>query len=105
MTYQGFSVVLPTGMLAEKPFVWLQNNGRYYVELGDTELGMLVRLDNFLDKLEEHLHTLKAGLTDLRTRQEAIREEILKKEDYTDRIEQTRLQLEKIDKKLGVNKT
>lgn len=52
MTYQGFSIVLPVNMTMEKPYVWLQANGRYYVELADTELGVLVRIDNYLDKLE-----------------------------------------------------
>ena len=104
MCYQGFSIVLPAGMIAEKPFVWLRNNGQYYVELGDTETGMLVRVDNYLEKLDEHLLTLKRGLADMRARQRAVAEELAKKEDYADKIEECRLQLEKIDKKLGVNK-
>ena len=104
MSYQGFSIVLPAGMVAEKPFVWLRNNGQYYVELGDTEMGMLVRVDNYLEKLDEHLLTLKKALADMRARQRAVAEELSKKEDYADKIEECRLQLEKIDKKLGVNK-
>jgi hypothetical protein len=35
-------------------------------------------------------------------RQETIKIELAKKEDYTDKIEKTKLRLEKIDKKLGV---
>ena len=58
MTYQGFEIVLPVNMNLEKPYVWLQKNGRYYVELGDTELGILVRIDNCLDKLEEHMQKM-----------------------------------------------
>lgn len=104
MTYQGFSVLLPAGMTAEKPYVWLVGRGRYYVELGDTELGALVRLDNYLDKLDEHLQKLKAGLAELLERQEAIAQELSRREDYADRIEETRLKLERMDKKLGVNK-
>jgi predicted acetyltransferase len=39
-------------MTAEKPYVWLQKSGRYYVELGDTEIGGLIRIDNYLENLE-----------------------------------------------------
>ena len=104
MTYQGFDVVLPVNMTAEKPFVWLQKNGRYYVELADTELGMLVRIDNYLDKLEEHLAKMQTALSDMYARQSATKAELAQKENYTDKIEEIKAQLERLDKKLGVNK-
>ena len=102
MTYQGFEVILPSNMLAEKPFVWLQCNGRYYVEMGDTELGGLVRLDNCLEKLPSHLAEMEDALAVLNSREKAIKKELLKKDDYTDKIEKAKARLEKIDKKLGV---
>ena len=104
MTYQGFDIVLPVNMTAEKPYVWLQKNGRYYVELGDTELGVLVRIDNYLDKLEEHLEKMQTSLSDMYARQSATQAELVQKENYTDKIEEIKTQLEKLDKKLGVNK-
>jgi superfamily II DNA/RNA helicase len=104
MTYQGFDIVLPVNMTVEKPFIWLQKNGRYYVELADTEFGMLVRIDNYLDKLEEHLEKMQASLSDLYARQSATRAELSQKENYTDKIEEIKARLEKLDKKLGVNK-
>jgi hypothetical protein len=104
MTYQGFDIVLPVNMTAEKPFIWLQKNGRYYVELADTELGMLVRIDNYLDKLEEHLEKMQTSLSDMYARKSATKAELSQKENYTDKIEEIKAQLEKLDKKLGVNK-
>jgi DNA repair ATPase RecN len=104
MTYQGLDIVLPVNMTAEKPFIWLQKNGRYYVELADTELGMLVRIDNYLDKLEEHLEKMQTSLSDMYARQSATKAELSQKENYTDKIEEIKAQLEKLDKKLGVNK-
>lgn len=103
MTYQGFEIVLPVNMNLEKPYVWLQKNGRYYVELGDTELGILVRIDNCLDKLEEHIQKMQTWLSDMYARQRAIKSELARKEDYTDRIEETKRKLKELDKKLGVN--
>jgi hypothetical protein len=104
MTYQGFDIVLPVNMTAEKPFVWLQKNGRYYIELADTELGMLVRIDNYLDKLEDHLEKMQTSLSDMYARQSATQAELAQKENYTDKIEEIKTRLERLDKKLGVNK-
>ena len=103
MTYQGFKIILPLNMIPEKPFVWLQRNGRYLVELGITEVGGLIRIDNFLDDLDNHLAKLKENLSALITRQEAIRTELTVKDNYSDRIEECKNKLEKIDKKLGVD--
>lgn len=104
ITYQGFQIVLPANMTEEKPYIWLQKSGRYYVELGDTEIGGLIRIDNYLDNLGEHLEKLKEGLSNLCDRQNALEAEVTKKEDYVDRIEELKQRLEKLDKKLGVDK-
>ena len=104
MTYQGFGIVLPANMTAEKPYVWLERNGRYYLELGDTEVGVLIRIDHFLDKLEEHLLRMQKGLEEMRVRQTALRGELDRKEDYTDKIDEIKSQLREIDKQLGVTK-
>ncbi len=103
MRYQGFDIVLPTGMSEEKPFVWLERTGRYYVELGDTELGAILRIDNFLDNLGEHLSKLEENLSSLCAKQSALEAELSQKQDYTDRIEELKEKLKRIDKKLGVN--
>lgn len=104
IVYQGFQIVLPADMTAEKPYIWLQKSGRYYVELGDTETGGLIRIDNYLDNLEKQLEKLKEGLTNLCGRQDALKVEITKKEDYVDMIEKIKQRLEKLDKRLGVEK-
>ncbi len=104
MTYQGFDIILPVNMTAEKPFVWLQKNGRYYVELGEAELGVLTRIDNCLEKLAERFKNLKTNLSDEYAKQDSLKAEIAKKEDYSDKIEETKRKLENLDKKLGVKK-
>lgn len=105
LNYQGFDVILPANMLAEKPFVWLRRDGKYYVELGDTETGNLVRIDNFLDSLAKHLEKLRKKHDDLLLRRAALRGELDKKESYADLIEKYRTELEVLDKKLGVEKS
>jgi hypothetical protein len=104
MNYQGFDIVLPSNMASNKPFVWLQKNGRYYVELGDKEFGGLIRIDNFFEKFDKHLEKLEQGYEQLLVRESAIKTELSKKEDYDDIIESTKKRLQTIDEKLGVKK-
>ena len=104
MCYCGFDIILPKNMVNEKPFVWLQKNGRYYVELGDSAVGTLVRIDNCLDDLEARLVRLEDKLSILKAKRESIINELNKKESYTDEIQALQTKLEEIDKDLGVNK-
>jgi len=104
MDYQGFAVVLPTNMTQEKPYVWLQRQGRYYVELGDSEVGALIRLDNALEGLPGHLAKLETNLLELQQRQTALQTELQKQEDHAEQIAECRGKLKMLDKKLGVNK-
>lgn len=104
MEYRGFDIVLPANMRKEKPFVWLQRAGRYYVESGNTEVGGLIRIDNFLDGLGTYIDKLNKGLSDLREKAANIRAELESKETYAEKIEELKERLECLDKKLGVDK-
>ena len=101
LSYKGFTVVLPANMTPYTPYVYLEREGRYYVELGDTEVGNLQRIDNYLNGLEDHLVRLKEGLSKLDRDEVEIRAELVKKTSYADKIEACQKRLESIDKKLG----
>lgn len=104
-TYRGFEIILPANMTREKPYIWLKRNGRYYVELGDTNTGNLIRIDNFLDDLQKHFDKLKNGFAKLQEREYQLKEELKKHESFSDEIEECRKKLEILNKKLGVDKT
>ena len=104
MNYQGFTVVLPANMSAEKPYVWLVREGRYYTEIGDSEIGALIRVDNCLGELKEHLNELNNGLDKLTDRERSIAAQLAKEDSYQGKIEECKARLDKIDKKLGVDK-
>ncbi len=104
MVYRGFAVVLPTNMTAEKPYIWLVRSGRYYVELGDADVGNLIRIDNALDTLSDRLNAFKKGLSDLNVRENDIRAELSKDEGYADQIEYYRNKVNELDEKLGAKK-
>lgn len=100
--YQGFEIILPANMLAEKPYVWLQGEGKYYVELGDSERGMLVRIDNFLEELKNLALKFADELADLSLERERIRMELEKDDSYVDKIEGLKAEIKRLDKELGV---
>ncbi|CDC11249.1 sNF2 family N-terminal domain [Clostridium sp. CAG:413] len=104
MNYRGFDIVLPANMAREKPYICLSRQGKYYVELGDTEIGNLLRIDNYLDTLDKHLEKLKVGLSNLIEKEIELKAELAKNENYSEQIEKYSAEVEKLDKKLGVNK-
>ena len=104
LDYQGFKVILPANMLKEKPFVILKRTGRHYVNLGDTEVGTIIRIDNYLDSLTDYIAGIEKSAEKLHEKEKVITEELSKEENFTDKIKDLKKQLENIDKKLGVTK-
>ena len=100
--YHGFDVVLPAHMMSEKPYLWLVREGKYFVDLGEKERGVLARIDNFLDALPKHIEKLGETLAFFEKRETQIKEELKKIVSYSDRIEELGEKLRKIDKKLNV---
>ncbi|MBR3419245.1 MAG: DEAD/DEAH box helicase family protein [Oscillospiraceae bacterium] len=103
LTYRGFRIVLPANMSCRHPFVWAARAGRYYVELGDTETGNLIRIDNRLDTLDTYLEQLHSSLRDLLCKQGELRAELASADEYSEQIAHYREKLERLDKKLGVH--
>ena len=104
LEYQGFKVILPANMLKEKPFIILKRTGRHHINLGDTEVGTIIRIDNYLDSLTEFIAGIEESADKLREKEKGITEELSKEESYTDKIKMLKKQLKNIDKKLGVTK-
>ncbi len=102
-TYRGFSLILPAYLMKEKPYVYLEKEGKHRVELGVLEKGLLIRIDNYLDALPERLKKLQKELKKMRAREASLKVELTKKEDYTEQIDSVQLELARLDKKLGVN--
>ena len=100
--YCGFKVIIPPNTSPDKLCVFLENNGRYQVEIGDTDKGVMQRLYNCLEDMENRSVRLKERLGDMLAREKHIRAELAKDVDYAERITETKNKLQEIDKKLGV---
>lgn len=103
-TYQGFDVVVPKNITKEKWFVYLEKNGRHTIDMGDSEQGIIVRLDNFLEGFNKHIKKLQNELDELMLRKKHIIKELEKKDSYSKDIEKLHKELEEIDTRLGVNR-
>ncbi len=101
-TYRGFDVVIPAGMMRSAPYIFLVRDGRYFLELGESDKGIIIRIDNKLDSLSKHLEMLRAADSELKRRERGIRNELKRSNDYQDRIEYYKKKLEELDEKLGV---
>ena len=102
MEYQGFRIVLPSNMVLKDAYVWIERKGRYRVETGIKEIGGLIRIDNFLDGLEEYTHKMEENEQKLKKRLADICRQLTGKEDYADRIQEMKQKVAELDKQLGV---
>ena len=100
--YQGFDVILPTNMTKDKPFLYLKKNGKYYVELGLADKGVLVRIDHVLNGLKSHFRKLRESWKILRRRGVDLKKELATDYGHSDAILQLTEKIEELDEKLGV---
>ena len=102
--YRGFEIILPSNMTKGESYVFVKRRGCYKVEMGGTEKGNLVRIDNCIDGLKARLSRFYDRLYEIRMRETSIQAQLEKDENFAQEIEECEKRLAKIDKKLGVNK-
>jgi len=102
MIYQGFRIMLPDNMLKEKPFVWIEGNGRYYCETGDSDIGCINRIDNKLKGFADFIEEQNESIQNLLQRKSGIETELRKENPYPEEIRCLQEKLAKIDNELGV---
>lgn len=100
--YRGFMIVLPAGMDADHPYLCLVREGRYKVDMSDKETGMLIRIDNFLDKMDDYVARVRREKELLEQELTEIEIELTEADSYADMIEACTQKLEKLDEALGV---
>ncbi len=103
MAYRGFNVLLPANMNPQQPFLWAENAGKWRVELGDSESGYLVRLDNCIDGFAKRREELEKGLAKMTARKRATEAELAKNESYADQVAEWQETVRRLDEELGVN--
>jgi hypothetical protein len=103
LQYQGFDIVLPDNMFAEKSFVIISGRGKYYVDTGDSDIGCINRIDNKLNSLSDFILEHKNEIERLSERKTDIIAELQEENSYPAEILRLQKKLKKIDKELGVD--
>ena len=102
--YQGFDILMPTNMLRNKPYVYIKHKNKYKLDLGMTDTGIMIRIDNFFDDFDKYIENVYTEILKTESRMEDIKSELSKDSSYIDNIVLLKEELKEIDKKLGVNK-
>ena len=105
LTYQGFEIFAAANSSKSHPVVKLKRVGDYSIELGSSARGDLARIDNFLSKLHERCVHLQDKLDELKRRHVFIACEVAKETSYQGEVAILEKRLQRIDKKLGVDKS
>ena len=106
-TYQGFQVILPAGMLPEKPYVYLRTvaGGSYPVDMdGDKLLGFSMRLDRTLDDLPKRVRELEDQMQEARLQCKEARADMDQGNPYQKTIVNLTARLAQIDRELEEEK-
>lgn len=101
--YNGFAVVIPKNTSVVHPVIYIQNTGRYMVDIKSSKNMIMKKIDDVLDGLEQQAHKLKGTLTEITGRIKFINSELKSTVDYASEIQELKVKLASIDEKLGVN--
>ena len=71
-------IPVPNNLIYDKNLVYLSKNGEYAIEAGDSEIGVLIRIDNFLESFDKYIIKEEAELEKLELRKQNILDEVLK---------------------------
>ncbi len=102
MEYNGFSIMLPKNMSRSTPYLIAQRIGRYRIDLGESQKGNLIRLDNFFAGFDRTVELYEEELKKLKERKKGLEEEVLKKDDTFERINELKINLKNINERLGL---
>ena len=100
ITYQGFEIVLPMNMTEPKPYLWLIATHKHKVEVSNSAMGYLIRIDNYLENLGRKKKEFEQEVLMLLEKEKSIKIALDSQIDYEPLILELRKKLEEIDKEL-----
>lgn len=103
MEYRGFRLVVPADNTAKRKDIILVRAGHYRIEAGTSEVGQFVRIDNFINHFEDKLAKLREGYKSMAEHREELMKALAAEENHTERIEELKCEIARIDEELGVD--
>ena len=98
----GFRIIYPKFINPDQPYIWLERNGRYKVEIGDSERGVMMRIENTINSLPDKLENYRKSRDALVKRKKSLGEELKNINYYSEEIEFYCELVKDYDRKLGV---
>ena len=102
--YQGFKLIVPPNIVRDQAYLYVEGFAKYHVDMGGKEMGIIVRLDNFFERLTKMKKDYEETKDKLIAKKEALIIELAKDNPYSIIIEQLEEELKEIDEALGVEK-
>ena len=103
--YRGFRILLPAEMDAKNPYLLLEREGRYEVDLHgyqDGISGIMARIDGYLDHLGEKVAEMQHEKDQLEQKLANVEHEIAEERKYADEIDAYETKLSELDERLGI---
>ena len=98
--YAGFEIYSPGYCPNDKLYIYLKRKGEYRLEISRTAQGMMVRIDNFLEKLNEYAQSIQDEMNQMSSFVRQAKAELDKVESYKKQIAYWTKILNDIDDKL-----
>lgn len=103
LIYRGLRVVIPSGASMPVNRIYLVNNGKYLVDIGKKESGVLKRIDSFIESMPKKLDDIKKNQQALIIRIHEIEDTLHDLPDYSEQIRDTKKKLDEVDAELGID--
>ncbi|MCR4562736.1 MAG: DEAD/DEAH box helicase family protein [Bacilli bacterium] len=101
---RGFEVWSMNIAIDNKTYIEVRHEGKYQLESSGSPIGMITRVENFIDKFPETIEELALTIDKKKKYIEAAKVELENPVSYLDEIKDKIIELAAIDKKLGVKK-
>lgn len=98
----GFLIILPESFSRTHPYVILQGEGRYVLELATLGMGAVIKIENFFKNLKEQEQPAIEQLSKLQMQYRDACLVLQNKTDYASVIKQLSEQLKKVDEEIGI---
>ena len=102
MEYDGFEIILPSNMSADVPYLIARRKGIYRIDMGNSQTGNLIRLDNFFAGFQKTVDYYESELEKLKVIKKGLEEELLRKDDTLEKIDQLKTNLNSVNERLGL---
>ncbi|MCQ2772377.1 MAG: SNF2-related protein, partial [Bacilli bacterium] len=100
--YRGFGIWSPQSHSDKSTYMYLKRDGRYPIEASTSPIGMITRIDNFLDRFERTELSLEKELDRTLFEIDTSKKELRNKVGFADQIDIWRKRLAELDKQIGL---